>query len=128
MKVRRLARMLGLLVAGCAAPAQTTAPSSATAAGPRFAAGGPDAEDYGASKGYPIGDRRTFYDIPVLVGSHSHMDEIFEGRPIRKAATPSPLKRASAEPEIRWQFQGLELNLDDYLARKPATGLLTARG
>ena len=31
----------------------------AHAQAPRFSEGGPDAEDYGASKGYPIGDRST---------------------------------------------------------------------
>jgi CubicO group peptidase (beta-lactamase class C family) len=122
------ALVLAGLVLGCASPAPQAEPSGATSAGPRFAAGGPDAEDYGASKGYPIGDRSTFYSIPVLVGSHSHLDEIFEGRLVRKPTTPSRLMRAPAEPTIRWQFQGLDLTLDDYLARNPATGLLIARG
>ncbi len=124
----RLLLALAVLVLGCASPAPPTSPPMAASAGPRFAASGPDAEDYGASQGYPIGDRRTFYTIPVLVGSHSHMDEVFEGRRVRKAATPSPLVRASAEPEIRWQFQGHDLTLDDYMARNPATGLVIARG
>jgi CubicO group peptidase (beta-lactamase class C family) len=118
---------LAVLVLGCASPTPTTSPPMAEPAGPRFAASGPNAEDYSASKGYPIGDRRTFYTIPVLVGSHSHMDEVFEGRLVRKAETPSRLLRASSEPTIRWQFQGLDLTLDDYLARNPATGLLIAR-
>ena len=117
-----------VLVLGCASPAPPTSPPMAASAGPHFAASGPDAEDYGASQGYPIGDRRTFYTIPVLVGSHSHMDEVFEGRRVRKAATPSRLVRAPAEPAIRWEFQGLDLTLDDYLARNPTTGLLIARG
>ena len=108
-----LALALAVLVLGCASPAPTTSPPMAASAGPRFAASGPDAEDYGASQGYPIGDRRTFYTIPVLVGSLSHMDEVFEGRRVRKAATPSRLVRAPAEPTIRWQFQGLDLTLDD---------------
>ena len=118
---------LAVLVLGCASPTPTASPPMAESAGPRFAGSGPNAEDYGASKGYPIGDRRTFYTIPILVGSHSHMDEVFEGRVVRKAGTPSRLVRASAEPAIRWQFQGFDLTLDDYLARNPATGLLIAR-
>ena len=118
---------LAVLVLGCASPAPTASPPMAESAGPRFAASGPNAEDYSASKGYPIGDRRTFYTIPMLVGSHSHMDVVFEGRVVRKAATPSRLVRAFVEPTIRWQFQGLDLTLDDYLARNPATGLLIAR-
>jgi CubicO group peptidase (beta-lactamase class C family) len=122
-----LAFALAVLVLGCASPAPPAPPPMAASSGARFAASGPDAEDYGASQGYPIGDRRTFYTIPVLVGSHSHMDEIFEGRRVRKAATPSRLERAPAEPAIRWEFRGLDLTLDDYLARNPATGLLIAR-
>jgi CubicO group peptidase (beta-lactamase class C family) len=122
-----LALAVAVLVLGCASPAPTASPPMTKSGGPRFAAGGPNAEDYGSRQGYPIGDRRTFYTIPVLVGSHSHMDVVFEGRVVRKAATPAHLMRASAEPTIRWQFQGLDLTLDDYLARNPATGLLIAR-
>jgi CubicO group peptidase (beta-lactamase class C family) len=124
---RLVVLVLVALMLGCASPTSTAEAPGAPAAGPRFAAIGPDAEDYGASKGYPIGDRATFYSIPMLVGSHSHMDEVFEGRVVRKAATPSRLARAPGELGITWQFQGLDLTLDDYLARNPATGLLIAR-
>ena len=61
--------VIAAMLAGCAAPMpmdQRDAISSGSspaepsaAAGPRFAQGGPDAEDYGASAGYPIGDRET---------------------------------------------------------------------
>jgi CubicO group peptidase (beta-lactamase class C family) len=130
--------VLAAVFAGCAQPAATdrhdaivagtpaTEPSAA--AGPRFAQGGPDAEDYGARKGYPVGDRATFNRIPFLIGSHSHFDQIFEGRLVRRATTPSPLARGASEPAIRYEFQGQTLTLDDYLARNPATGLLVARG
>ena len=95
---------------------------------PRFAESGPDAENYGASNGYPIGDRSTWSRPPYLVGSHSHFDQIFEGRTVRQAKTPSPLKRAATEPALRYEFQGESRTLDDYLARNPATGLLIAQG
>jgi hypothetical protein len=49
------------------------------------------------------------------------------GRLIQKAPTPSRLVRVD-EPRITWTFQGVELTLDDYLARNPTTGLLVARG
>jgi CubicO group peptidase (beta-lactamase class C family) len=127
MRTRFFMLALAALVLGCVSQAPPTTPSVSSPAGPRFAASGPTAEDYGAGNGYPIGDRRTFYTISILVGSHSHMDEIFEGRLVRKAGTPSRLLRAPAEPAIQWQFQGLDLTLDDYLARNPATGLLIAR-
>ncbi len=63
----------------------------------------------------------------MRVGSYSHLDEIFPGRMVHGAATPSRLVRV-AEPRITWTFQGAELTLDDYLARNPTTGLLVARG
>src|SRR6266511_1844063 len=59
--------------------------------------------------------------------SYSHLDEIFRGRLIHKAPTPSGLVRV-AEPHIHPTFRGAGLTLDDYLARNPTTGLLIARG
>ncbi|MGH7333842.1 MAG: hypothetical protein ACREKS_14095, partial [Candidatus Rokuibacteriota bacterium] len=58
---------------------------------PQFAARGPDANEFGAAAGYPIGDRATFFTTGSLVGSHSHLDEIFPGRLIQKPPTPSRL-------------------------------------
>ena len=109
--------------ASMSSAAEGSAPSA-----PRFAAGGPDAQDYGASEGYPVGDRSTFFRVPFLVGSHSHLDQIFEGRVIRRAPTPSRLGRADSEAALRYTFAGETRTLDEYLARNPATGLLVARG
>jgi CubicO group peptidase (beta-lactamase class C family) len=129
--------VLAALFAGCALPAERDARDAApgssaaepsAAAGPRFAQGGPDAEDYGASSGYPVGDRETCPRPTFLVGCHSHFDQVYEGRLVRRATTPSPLARAAAEPAVRYEYQGQTVTLDDYLARNPATGLLVARG
>jgi CubicO group peptidase (beta-lactamase class C family) len=120
--------LLGTLLAGCASPAPPTAqPEGGVAGAPRFAPSGPSAEDYGASAGYPTGDRTTFFRVPFLVGSHSHLDEVFEGRLVRRGPTPSPLTRAPSEPAIRYTFQGETRTLDDYLARHPTTALLVAQ-
>jgi CubicO group peptidase (beta-lactamase class C family) len=97
------------------------------AAPPRVVAG-PDAEEYGSREGFPIGNRSTFFRIPFLVGSHSHMDQIFEARVVRRAAEPSWLGRADSVPELTYEFQGVSRTLDEYLARHPATGLIVARG
>jgi hypothetical protein len=94
---------------------------------PRFSAGGPDAERYGASAGYPKGDRAAYLQVGSLVGSHSHLDEIFESRRVHKARTASRLMRVD-EPSITWRWENAELTLDDYLARHPTTGLLIAQG
>jgi hypothetical protein len=116
-------------VGACASPGTSTrgTPATGEEPSPRFAGGGPDAEEFGASAGYPKGDRATFYRIGSLVGSHSHLDEIFPGRLIHKAATPSRLVRV-AEPRITWRFHGADLTLGDYLEGNPTTGLLIARG
>ena len=111
---------------GCASPPASRTSSAASA--PRFNASGPDAEDYGASNGYPFGGRRTFLTPPFLVGSHSHMDQVFAGRFIRRAAIPSPLARAASEPLVQYDYDGQRFTVDDYLARHPVTGLLIARG
>jgi CubicO group peptidase (beta-lactamase class C family) len=113
---------------GIASGSFSAEPSAPAPSAPRFAADGPDTEDYGASAGYPIGDRSTFFRIPFIVGSHSHLDQIFEGRLIRRATTPSRLARVTSEPALRYEFGGETRTLDDYLARNPATGLLIARG
>jgi CubicO group peptidase (beta-lactamase class C family) len=130
-RTRRAVTALALLgcVAACASPVPAERDTSATVAKPppRFAAGGPEAEAFGAGEGFPKGDRWTYFRLPYLVGSHSHLDEIFTGRLIHKAASPSRLVRV-AEPAITWQFDGADLTLDDYLARTPTTGLLIARG
>lgn len=93
----------------------------------RFATGGHDAEAFGAHAGYPKGDRATFRNIELLVGSHSHLDEIVPARLIHRAPTPSRLVRIT-EPKVTYRFQGASLTVDDYLARTPTTGLLVARG
>ena len=87
------------ILAGCASPAATgsrdtiaaqSSPAEPIAAAkPRFAQGGPDAEDYGASDGYPIGDRETCSRPVFLVGCYSHFDQVYEGRLVRRATTPS---------------------------------------
>ena len=123
----RLAALVLPLIA-CASPATTpVVQTPSPALGPRFAVSGPDAIDYGEAQGFPIGDRAQFYQAPYLVGSHSHLDQVFEGRVVKRAATPSPLARAP-EPSITWRLQDQDYSLDDYLARNPATGLLVARG
>jgi CubicO group peptidase (beta-lactamase class C family) len=132
--------VFAFVLTGCASPA-ARAPrdaasgspvgESSVAAMPRFTQGGPDAEDYGASRGYPVGDRATCRgseNLAFFVGCYSHLDQVYEGRLVRRATTPSPLAHAAAEPAVRYEYQGQNFTLDDYLARNPATGLLVARG
>jgi CubicO group peptidase (beta-lactamase class C family) len=126
----RLLVILVATLASCASPdgavvAGSSPVESSAGSGPRFAASGPNAEEYGAREGYPVKiiSRARFY-----VGAFSHYDELFDGRLIRKAATPSRLARTATEPALRYQYEGETRTLDDYLARNPTTGLLIARG
>jgi len=119
--------LLLVCVVACASPATTTRDTLGTGGEPlpRFAPGGPDAEAFGASMGYPKGTPANYWRARWRVGSNSHLDEIFRGRLIHKASTPSRLVRV-AEPRIT--YRGLDLTVDDYLSRYPTTGLLVARG
>ena len=92
-----------------------------------FSATGPNAADYGSDRGYPVGEPATYAQLPYLVGSHSNLDQLFRARRVARAATPSTLKRAAAEPRITYGFRGDQRSLDDYLAANPATGLLIAQ-
>ena len=97
----------------------------AASSGPRFAAEGPDAEEYGAQAGYPTA---VIIRPRFFVGAFSHYDLFFESRRVARASVPWKLTRAPAEPAVRYEHDSKTLTLDDYLARNPTTGLLIARG
>jgi hypothetical protein len=103
VRARRPGWAVALLViaVACASPLPRTGepPAAGPEPAPRFATAGPDAEALGAGAGYPKGDRTTFFGIGAIVGSYSHLDEIFPGRLVHKAPAPSRLVRA-AEPRI----------------------------
>lgn len=97
---------------------------------PVFSDTGPDAEAYGASKGYPVppfeyppGSRQDF-----LIGTHSHFDKLHAMRTVQKAVTPSVLKRAAEEIVPVYHYDGRQKVIGDYLETHPVTGLLIARG
>ena len=119
-----VAVVLSAALTACATPPST--PASA-AGGPRFNPAGPDADEFGAREGYPRGDARTFFSVPYLVGSQSHLDEIFPARVVHRSATPSTLARAASEPALLYDYERQTFDLDDYMTRNPATGLLVAR-
>ena len=130
------AYLLAIIITACASPTAKNpgggAPGSSraepsAAVGPRFTQGGPDAEQYGAREGYPIGERGTCQRIAFLVGCQSHLDQVYEGRLVRRATTPSLLARAASEPAVRYEYQAQKFTLDDYLARNPTMGLLVAQ-
>src|SRR5438876_1900350 len=97
--------------------------------GPVFSDTGPEAEAYGASRGYPMppfeyppGERQDF-----MVGTYSHFDELHPMRPVQKPATPSILKRTAEEIAPVYHYDGRQKAISDYLDTHPVTGLLIAR-
>jgi CubicO group peptidase (beta-lactamase class C family) len=100
-------------------------------AGPRFSALGPDAEVYGAGKGYPIPSptlarlQGNPFAPGYRVGAFSHFDELFPTRSIKRADTHWEWKRSASE--LRYSYQGGPSSLEDYLSRNPVTGLLVAK-
>jgi CubicO group peptidase (beta-lactamase class C family) len=97
-------------------------------AGPQFREDGPSADEFGRKEGYPHCKGLEYVDqTRCRVGALSHFDALFPARTIAAPKQASQLARATAEPVIRYEFSGLALTLDDYLNRKPVTGLLIAR-
>jgi CubicO group peptidase (beta-lactamase class C family) len=97
-------------------------------AGPRFRADGFQAEDYGMAAGYPPAGGAQSEQKPHLIGSYSRWQAHFTTREIASAGSPSRLKRAPREPEIRYTTGDTTRRLDDYLDQSPVTGLIIARG
>lgn len=100
----------------------------ARAEGPVFLPTGPDAAAFGAEQGYPVGSPDTWREPTHRVGSHSRFDTLFPTNRVTRAASPWNFQRATAEPDIRYEFGGRTRSLDEYLAHFPVTGLLLLQG
>ena len=59
--------------------------------GPVFSDTGPDAEAYGASRGYPVPpfEYPPGHGQDFMIGAYSHFDKLHPMRTIQKPATPS---------------------------------------
>lgn len=84
----------------------------------------PDETALGKDEGYPLCPRSLRTETRCLVALLSRYDELFPARKVARAATARPLKRAGAEPAIRYTYQSQSGGLDDYLSRNRTTGLL----
>jgi CubicO group peptidase (beta-lactamase class C family) len=97
---------------------------------PVFSDTGPDAEAYGASRGYPVPP----FEYPpgagqdFMVGAYSHFDKVHPMRTVPKPATPSALRRVAEEIVPVYHYDGRQKAIGDYLDTHPVTGLLIARG
>lgn len=96
-------------------------------------AGGPNLPVLADGAGqYPRATARDWWQPAYGVDAFSRLDEIFEASTARRAAAASPWRRASREPDIRFTSPasagGGRYDIDGYLDRQPATGLLIAQG
>jgi len=99
--------------------------------GPSFSATGPNAELYGAEKGYPLPDivearrRGDPWEPKYRVGAFTHLDQIYPTRLVERAGSPWNFKCSTAQ--IYYDFQGSRFSPIDYVSRNPVTGLLIAK-
>ncbi|MCW0233857.1 MAG: beta-lactamase family protein [Ferrovibrio sp.] len=137
--MHRAARLLAIglsLLSACSTSGSIKAPASppiAATPGIRVNPGGPDLDRYTNGLGqYPRATPQAWWQPAYSVDAFSRMDEIFNARVVRRAATPSPWRRAAAEPAVQYLIPpvrgGGRANIDGYLSRNPTTGLLVAVG
>ncbi len=88
----------------------------------------PDEAALGKAEGYPVCPPSQRTETRCLVGLVSRYDEVFPARTVARGAQARPLKRAAAEPAIRYTYQSQANGLDDYLSRHRTTGLLILKG
>lgn len=86
------------------------------------------AASLGKVEGYSLCPPSLRPETRCLVGLVSRLDEIFPARTVSRGAQERSLKRATAEPAIRYKREGQVRGLDDYLARNRTTGLLILKG
>ncbi|KJK21447.1 beta-lactamase [Burkholderiaceae bacterium 16] len=91
-------------------------------------AAAPDEESLGRAEGYPAArSLKQAYKEPYLVGSFSAMDSFNPSCALAPADDPLVLKKAAVETPFNYRFHGRQLNLDDYMQRQRATGLLVVK-
>jgi len=88
----------------------------------------PDEDRLGKNEGYPICAPAMRTETRCLVGLVSRFDEVYPARKVAKGDQARPLKRAAAEPAIRYTYRFAGIGLDDYLSRNRTTGLLILKG
>jgi CubicO group peptidase (beta-lactamase class C family) len=95
----------------------------------RFRYDGPNAEVYGMGDGYPRCTGLAFIEQRrCRVGAFSEFDALFPARTITASNDPTLFRRAAAEPIVRYTFANEQRTIDEYLSRRPITGLLIAKG
>lgn len=95
-----------------------------------FAFSAPDEYLLGKGAGYPVCrmDRGGKGPQQCLVGLFSHYDEVFPARKVARGGKPLELKRAEAEPKIKYTYRGHAGDINGFLSSNRNTGLLVMQG
>ncbi|WP_203076938.1 serine hydrolase domain-containing protein [Falsiroseomonas ponticola] len=130
MKRRAFLALPALLPACTAASSGSGAFTFANGIGTR--AGGPNLAMYAqADGGFARATPRSWTTPATVVDGLSRNDEFYPANPI-PAATATPWRRATAEPVLGYEgaavLGGGRYDIDGYMDRNPATGLLVAKG
>jgi CubicO group peptidase (beta-lactamase class C family) len=105
------------------------APVASAEALPILSETGPDAAAYGAAAGYPPPAPGQPVDQAHMVGFYSRYEQVRRLlRTVPRGETVSAFRRATMQIAPRYVTADRGLNIADYLARNPATGLLILRG
>jgi len=89
----------------------------------------PDELALGRPLGYPVGSVRDWYAVSNRVGSWSAMDRVtgLRTRGVPAGAKPLALAAATDAEPLRYRYDGALRSIDDYLERRPVTGLLVLK-
>jgi CubicO group peptidase (beta-lactamase class C family) len=95
-----------------------------------FSFSAPDEYLLGKGSGYPVCrmDRGGKGPQQCLVGLFSHYDEVFPARKVARGGKPLELKRAEAEPKIKYTYRGHAGDINGFLSNNRNTGLLVMKG
>jgi CubicO group peptidase (beta-lactamase class C family) len=92
------------------------------------ASAAPDEERLGKAEGYPVCKVPELGAQRCLVGTLSHMDEVFPSHRVAKGESARPLHRVESAPPLRYRHGGRLLDLDAFLESNRNTGLLVLKG
>lgn len=91
----------------------------------------PDENELGKANDYPY--QRLIPDFSLMtdrykVGNFTNMEKIFWPREIPAASQPRPLAKRPEAFQLKYEFDGKSLTIEDLLARQRITGLLILKG
>lgn len=87
----------------------------------------PDEDTLGKQAGYPRGSPQEAFAERHKIGSFSAMDEVFPSKPVARDGAVWEIKPGAPLPDIRYEFEGQTLSLEDYLQRRRVTSLLIVK-